>query len=305
MVVVNLLKELTHRGHHLYMDNFYTSVRLLLYLERQGILACGTMRSNRRYYPHQLLGNEIKKMERGESKFASHKGLIALVWKDTKPVYFLSSIHNSSAGEPVTRNTKKDGKYEQMRIQCPQLVQDYNAKMLGVDLCDQQSIVKKDKKQKRFYLRIFIALLMKAINNAYIIEGQIKPHMVPGKRKRDLLAFKEELALALVGNTRVVNCGKGRKRRSTAEVEERRLANVGIHLPQKGEGKEHRCVVCRKKRAFWITTNPDRDVKECPYTLSKTTFCCIGCEPVNSVYLCIKKDNNCFTDYHTKVQFWR
>ena len=113
--------------------------------------------------------------------------------------------------------------------------------------------------------------------------------MVQGKRKRDLLAFKEELSLALVGHTRVVNCGKGRKRRSTAEVEERRLAKVGSHLPQKGEGKEHRCVVCRKKRAFWITANPDRDVKECPYTLFKTTFCCIGCEPVNSVYLCIKK----------------
>ena len=148
--------------------------------------------------------------------------------------------------------------------------------MLGVDLCDQQSIVKKDKKQKRFYLRIFIALLMKAINNAYIIEGQMKPHMVQGKGKRDLLAFKEELALALVRHTRVANCGKGRKRRSTAEVKERRLANVGIHLPQKGEGKEHRCVVCRKKRAFRITANSDRDVKECPYTLSKKHFAALG-----------------------------
>ena len=64
-VVVNLSKELTHRGHHLYMDNFYTSVTLLLYMERQGILACGTIRSNRQYYPHQLLGNEIKKKRKG------------------------------------------------------------------------------------------------------------------------------------------------------------------------------------------------------------------------------------------------
>ena len=146
---------------------------------------------------------------------------------------------------------------------------------------------------------------MKAINNAYVIEGHVKPHVVQGKRKRDMLSFQEEITLQLIGNVRSGGKGSGRKRRSSVEEEKRRLANVGVHLPQKGEGKDHRCIVCRKKRAVWIDAYPEKDVKECPYSLSKTTFSCSGCEPANSVYLCIRKDNNCFADYHTKVQFWR
>jgi len=248
MVVVDLLKDLTHRGHNLYVDNYYTSVPLFVYLQKQGILCCGTMRSNRKHFPHGLLGKDVKRMERGESRFASCKALIALVWKDSKPVYFLSTIHNSAPGLPVSRNIKKNGRYEKTMIQCPQLVQDYNEKMLGVDRCDQQSILKKDKKQKRFYVRIFLSIMMKAINNAYIMEGHVNPHTIQGKRRRDMLSFREELALQLIGNVRVSDNGRrGRKRRSNVEEEESRLKDVGIHLPQKGEGKDHRCIVCRKK----------------------------------------------------------
>ena len=177
--------------------------------------------------------------------------------------------------------------------------------MAGVDKCDQQSVVKKDKKQKRYYMRIFISFLMKAINNAYVIEGHIKSHNTEGRRKRALLSFREELAIELVGNVRVKANARGRKRRSHIEQDEARLANVGVHLPKRGEGKDHRCVVCRKKRAQWFSINPEADPKECPFSMSKTTFCCDGCQPQDSVYLCIRKENNCFIDYHTKVQFWR
>ena len=197
------MKDLTYQGHHLYIDNFYTSVPLVLFLVSQGIYTCGTMRSNRKYYPHDLLSKNAKSMKRGESVSASFQRLTALMWKDSKPVYFLSSIHDASMGEPITRNTQKDGRYEQVQIQCPKLIIDYNGKMAGVDKSDQQSVIKKDKKQKRYYMRIFISFLMKAINNAYVIEGHIKPHHIKGRRKGDLLSFREELAVKLVGNVRV------------------------------------------------------------------------------------------------------
>ena len=138
-------------------------------------------------------------MARGEFNFAFFKGLTALMWRDSKPVYFLSSIHNATLGKPVTRNLKKNGKYEKIQITCPILVSDYNTNMAGVDKSDQQSVVKKDKKQKTYYMRIFISFFMKCINNSYIIEGHVKPHVVQGKAKRDLLSFKEELAIQLVG----------------------------------------------------------------------------------------------------------
>ena len=47
-VVIDLVADLTYQNYHLYLDNFYTSVPLLLFLSGQGILCCGTMRVNRK-----------------------------------------------------------------------------------------------------------------------------------------------------------------------------------------------------------------------------------------------------------------
>ena len=57
-----------------------------------------------------------------------------MVWRDSKPVYFLSSIHDASIGAEIKRNSKnKDGVYEKVGISCPQLAIDYNKNMVGVD----------------------------------------------------------------------------------------------------------------------------------------------------------------------------
>lgn len=300
-----IVKNGTYQGYHLYLDNFYTSVPLTLFLNGHGILCCGTMRANRRFYPREELSAGAKQMKRGEIKWACYKGLTAMVWKDSKPVYFLSSIHDASLGEEITRNSKnKEGVYEKVGISCPQLAIDYNKNMVGVDKNDQNTVVKKDKKQKRYYMRIFVSFLMKAINNAYILEGHVKEHKVQGKTKRDMLSFKEELSMQLIGNVRAVKtCG--RKRQCQMDQMDNRLLNVGVHFPAKGQGRDHTCIVCRQKRKQWLRANPGADPKDCPVPLSKTTFCCTGCEPENSVYLCIKKDTNCFKDYHSKVQYWR
>ena len=67
-VVISLRKDVTHQGHHLYINNFYTSVPLVLSLASQGVHTCGTIRSDRKYYPHDLLYRNAKTMKRGESK---------------------------------------------------------------------------------------------------------------------------------------------------------------------------------------------------------------------------------------------
>ena len=56
------------------------------------------------------------------------------------------------------------------------------------------------------------------------------------------------------------------ERRSNIEQDEARLANVGVHLPKRGEGKDHRCVVCRKRHAHWFSMNPKANPKECPFS---------------------------------------
>ena len=42
---------------------------------------------------------------------------------------------------------------------------------------------------------------MKCINNSYLIEGHVTPHVVQGKAKPDLLSFKEELVIQYTNST--------------------------------------------------------------------------------------------------------
>lgn len=193
--------------------------------------------------------------------------MLALRWKDRKDVFFLSTIHappevpnwvdtgeapDSDPDVPeeedpaiVRRSVRVRGQWRSQKIYRPPIVADYNHYMGGVDLCDQMTAENKSKKQQRWYMRVFIKFLQLAIYIAYILEGYEIPHNDRGKRKRDLLKFNQDLCVQLVGTTPTRN--KTAKRQRQNMPPEDRLENVGSHLPLKGEGNNHRCVVCEKK----------------------------------------------------------
>ncbi|KAK3745619.1 hypothetical protein RRG08_026832 [Elysia crispata] len=56
-----MVKDLAARYHHsnMTMDNFYTSVPLLSNLAQNGVLATGTVCSNRKYLPKDLLPKSV------------------------------------------------------------------------------------------------------------------------------------------------------------------------------------------------------------------------------------------------------
>ena len=72
-----------------------------------------------------------------------------------------------------------------------------------------------------------------SIHSVYILEGYKIPHNGKGKRKRDMLLFKQEL----VRTTPTRN--KATKRQRQNMPLEDCLANVGPHLPIKGEENSH------------------------------------------------------------------
>lgn len=316
-VVMDLVAELHNTNHHLYVDNFYTSPVLFLLLKERGILAAGTARP-RKGYPHDQL-KETVLQKRGDVAWLTEKDrkMTALRWKDKKDVFFLSTIHpppvvpawveNDDSGtdadderdtaDVVCRRVKVRGNWVSKKIYRPQIVKSYNEFMGGVDLCDQMTAVNKSKKQKRWYLRVFIKMVLLCIYNAYIVEGHKRNHNAAGRRKRDLLSFKEDLCLQLVGNfsqERIAEASNKRKR-SVDTPEPARLVNVGAHFPFKGEGRNHRCVVCERKHFLSKKTNPNN-----PSPRHKTTFKCSQCD----VYLCIGEGGaNCFYDYHSKEDF--
>ena len=53
-VVLKLLEGFEHRGHHVYMDNYYTSPTLFTLLLQLGFGACRTIRINRRGMPKEV-----------------------------------------------------------------------------------------------------------------------------------------------------------------------------------------------------------------------------------------------------------
>ena len=62
-VVQSLTKAFHSTYRHIYFDNFFSSVDLLLDLCRVGLYGCGTLRMNRRGFPEQL-----KQVQRMASK---------------------------------------------------------------------------------------------------------------------------------------------------------------------------------------------------------------------------------------------
>ena len=169
--------------------------------------------------------------------------------------------------------------------------------MGGVDICDQMTRLNKCKKQKRWYLCVFLKIVMLSIYNAYILEGYKCQHSVKGRRKRDLLSFKQDLCIQLVEDyPRTRKSAATNKRRRSEMVEPERLKNVGAHFPFKGEGKNHRCDVCEKKHFLSKKQNPSQATAR-----HKTTFKCSQCD----VYLCIGEGGgNCFYDFHTNLEYW-
>ena len=50
-VILNMSKELEQKGHEIYFDNYFNSVLLMETLYEKGIMACGTVRSDRKHLP--------------------------------------------------------------------------------------------------------------------------------------------------------------------------------------------------------------------------------------------------------------
>ena len=69
----------------------------------------------------------------------------------------------------------------------------------------------------------------------------------------------------------------------------------------RGDGNDHRCAFCWKKKPEFMRMNRGVRKKDCPFKDQKSTLKCMKC----NVYLCNgKKGSNCFYEYHSRLQYW-
>jgi hypothetical protein len=90
-----------------YYDNWFSSVNLLVELEKMGIQSLGTLRPNRLPECSFISDTEMERQGRGtvEEKVTSVEGveIIALKWYENKPVHLVSSFADAYPTSVVQR----------------------------------------------------------------------------------------------------------------------------------------------------------------------------------------------------------
>lgn len=132
----DLTRTFTGKNHHLFCDNFFTSVQLAEDFLKDKIYLCGTIRANRKGFPKELAANvpNVKRLKQGECLYKRKDNIVATAWKDKRLVHFLSSQSNP-VGTDTVRRKQRDGTF--IEVQSTPCVKSYNANMGGVDLSDQ------------------------------------------------------------------------------------------------------------------------------------------------------------------------
>ena len=93
--VMGLLQKgnLLGKGHHVYMDNYYSSPELFSELHYRETFACGTCRSNRKNMPKSVTKAKLK--NKGQCVFQRNGPLLCIKWKEKKDVVMLSTVHEA------------------------------------------------------------------------------------------------------------------------------------------------------------------------------------------------------------------
>ncbi|XP_070385975.1 piggyBac transposable element-derived protein 4-like [Dermacentor albipictus] len=277
-VVTKLCDKYLDRGYIIYMDNFYTSTSLLVHLLERKTLACGTTRKDRRGFPTELKGvTWEKRAKRGDVRWLRDKGVLYLQWKDRRVVHMVSTAHTANSHVLAKRREKKDGKWQQISIKKPQLIDEYNAGMLGVDKSDQLiATYNVLRKCVRWWKTLFFHCIDIAAVNSYIIFQEYRTqHPQASELSRpsryDQLAFRTELIGQLL------------------ELED----TAPVHVPPSPAAQ--RAAAQHKPERKDVRRNCKKCYEENKIQ-HKTNVFCRTC----NVHLCFTT-RNCFGDWHTNL----
>lgn len=233
-VVVSLLLPYLNKGHTIYLDNWYSSPTLFLWLHEKCTNATGTVRKNRKHLPP--LPDKLKK---GEIQFKSCGTLLALKWMDTKEVWMLSTID----GPEFVQTEKKDHKTGQNKVK-PTCVVSYNKSMGAVDRTDMiLSSVQCIRKTMKWYKKVFFHLTDLCVLNAKTIFEMHKKEKIPQAK------FHLEIIRQLLEKFHSPT-SKTQMPRTPTQDSPFRLQNKEGHYPgflgatEKKEIPQRRCVVC-------------------------------------------------------------
>lgn len=155
-VISKLMEDYLKEGRSLFVDNFYTSIPLCVYLLENRTHVVGTLRVNRKNLPVKVVKAKLK---RGQYIWQRRGNIVVMKWKDKRDVLAISTQHKP---QMITITDKRRREREK-----PKIILDCNKNMSGIDRADQMvSYYVTPRKSIRWYVKVFFHLLDVSIWNA-------------------------------------------------------------------------------------------------------------------------------------------
>lgn len=180
----------------LFLDNFYTTLPLVLELLEKSIYVTGTVRGNRKGLPLDVVDAKLKAGQTAWRMMKSNgKPVLILKWKDASDVLVMSSAFEprlvDRAKRPYSEEDDEDDEEEEPG-KIPEAVSEYRIGMRPVDTHDQISgTYALQHRNVKWWHAVFWYFVQAAVTNAYILERKI------GNVDPDLLDFQERLVYEL------------------------------------------------------------------------------------------------------------
>ncbi|MCO5596997.1 hypothetical protein L7F22_051069 [Adiantum nelumboides] len=279
-VVADLVKTLPRKGHHVFFDRYFTSVKLLEHLRSEGQGGTGTYVTNRKHFPSRDMIALEKKAPRGSCRwaFCGVEGLVACSWMDKKEINFASNCFGVKRGE--VKRQVLDG--EKITISCPEMGIKYNEFKAGCDVFDSMVLGNGYSLQTTMYgfkwwQAGFWGMLDSVFTNAWIIWRDSF-----GQKNMSRYDFMSQLHDQMINNVFKSNVV------TRTILEDASNGHYPIRLSDHKNSKQ--CIVCAAKRKKHVSEG--KEVGQ--WKSTRTIWGCAKCQ----LTMCT---DPCFKEYHARI----
>ncbi|XP_043994869.1 chimeric ERCC6-PGBD3 protein-like isoform X2 [Gambusia affinis] len=292
--IVLKLAQVIHGSvnHLLYFDRQFTSFDLFAALTDKGIPALGAVEQNGLQGCSFSTNLEMKK--KGLGSFEEKRAAVgdleirAVKWFYNRGVIVASTF---ASAQPVANVQKWNRKLKQKNsVEYPNIINLYNKFVAGVDALDVLiTSYRTQIRSRKYHHRLFCHFLDMVIVNSWLLyKRDCESVGIPRRRQKDFLAFRISIAQALFMQGKDLS----KKKRAWPYFD---VESEFAKKKRRGPAKDIPTQQVRSDAVgHWPVVESSRLRCKMPQCKGQTVLKCSKCK----VHLCIKKNKNCFRQFH-------
>ena len=171
-IVMKLAAPYFNQGYHLYLQDFFTSFKLVNDLFSNGIPSTGMVSVGMVGFPASL--RDIKEwartVELGGMRWDRQSNILTLQWMDHKPISIITTIDSANEVTVAHRKIKRGEQLQKIDVNVPKVIQKYNQCINKTHRLD-QAITSNNALQKcyEWWKTFFFHLIDISIINSFIL----------------------------------------------------------------------------------------------------------------------------------------